>query len=116
MQKDVYWMASPLAIRRRNKLNQEIDALQGRRAKFAKPMKKYISNEIHVFRKIEHWTLEVDGKCYQLSRDRNEDKIKPVPIDANEWYDIRKKNQIDFERRKVGKTDKTHAEIVDEGV
>ncbi|MDI1490689.1 MAG: hypothetical protein OHK93_001893 [Ramalina farinacea] len=78
-------------------------------------MKKYISNEIHVFRKIEHWTLEVDGKCYQLSRDRNEDKIKPVPIDANEWYDIRKKNQIDFERRKVGKTDKTHAEIVDEG-
>ena len=106
-QKDVHWMSSPLALSKRNK---------DRRAKFAKPMRKCISNEIHVFQKIEHWTLEVDGKCYQLSRGPDKDKIKPVPIDATEWYDIRRKKQIEFERRKIGKTVKTHMEIVDEGM
>ena len=115
-QKDVYWMSSPLALHKRNKLNQKIDALQGTGAKFAKPMKKSISNEIHVFEKIEHWTLEVDGQCYQLSRGHKKDKVKPVPIDATQWYNIRKDNQIEFLKRKIGKTEKTHMEIVDEGV
>lgn len=123
--KDIYWMSSPLAIDQRNALNKEIDALQGRRARFAKPMKKYIDpkNEVHVFRKIEHWTLEVDGKCYELSPDLKKlpfiqklyDMIKPTVKDATEWHELRKKQQIEPERRKIGRTKKTHEEIWKEG-
>ncbi|KAL8936591.1 MAG: hypothetical protein Q9216_004852 [Gyalolechia sp. 2 TL-2023] len=123
--KDVYWMSSPLAIDQRNVLNKEIDALQGRRARFANPMKKYIDpkNEVHIFRKIEHWTLEVDGKCYELGPDLKKklpfikklyDMIKPTSKDATEWHDLRKKQQIKPERRKIGRTRKTHEEIEQE--
>ena len=61
---DIYWMASPLAIDQRNDLNDKGFNL-------IKPLARCIGpkNEIHVFRKIEHWTLEIDGKCYELSPD-----------------------------------------------
>ena len=119
-QKDVYWIASALAIEEREEVNGKIDNLLGERAKFAKPLRKMIdpSNEIHVFWKIKHWGLEVDGKCYHLSIDQNEHepKPKPIPVDANQWYRFRKEARVETERRKIGKTEKTHTEIVDEGV
>ena len=127
MLKDVYWMASPLAIDERNTLNEKIDTLQGISAKCAEPLKKFIDpkNEVHVFRNIEHWTLEVDGKCYELVPDHEKkrslyqkltDMIKPASTDATKWHEIRKSKQIKPERRKVGQTQKTHKEIEEEGM
>ena len=77
-------------------------------------------NEIHVFRKIEHWTLEIDGWCYELSPDTKKklhmikkvtDSIKPHWIDAKKWFEMRDAKEITPEKRKIGQTRKTHDEI-----
>ncbi|KAL8721933.1 MAG: hypothetical protein Q9225_001489 [Loekoesia sp. 1 TL-2023] len=113
--KDIYWMASPLAIDQRNNFN-------GKHAKLMKPVARYIDpkNEIHVFRKIQHWTLEIDGKCYELSPNtkkklnvikRTTDMIKPRWIPAMQWREIRESRKIEPEKRKIGQTSKTHDEI-----
>lgn len=104
-QKDVYWVASPLANSRGNTFNEKIDPLQGERAKFARRIKKVIDprNERYVFRKIHRWTLEVDGKCYQLSYDRKVNKIKPAPIDAAKWYNIRRRKEIEPGGERLGR-------------
>ena len=115
----IYWMASPLAIDQRN-------ALMDKGVNLIKPLAPYIDpkNEIHVFRKIEHWTLEVDGKCYELSPDtkkklnvikKTTDMIKPRWIDATHWREIRESQMIEPEKRKIGQTRKTHDEILAEG-
>ena len=117
--KDIYWMASPLAIEQRNDLNEK-------KHRLLKPMSRYIDpkNEVHVFRKIEHWTLEIDGHCYELSPDTKKkltlikkatDMIKPHSIDAKHWREMRESKQIEPEKRKIGQTTKTHEEIVAEG-
>ena len=117
--KDIYWMASPLAIDQRNHLNDK-------GIKLMKPVARYIDpkNEVHVFRKIEHWTLEIDGKCYELSPDtkkklhvikKTTDMIKPHWIDVLQWREIRENRKIKPEKRKIGKTRKTHDEVWAEG-
>ena len=117
--KDIYWMASPLAIDQRNDLvDKEIKVL--------KPVNRYINpkNEIHVFRKIEHWTLQIDDKCYELSPDTKKklnvikkltDMIKPHWVDAGRWREMREIREIEPEKRKIGQTSKTHDEIWAEG-
>ena len=117
--KDIYWMASPLAIDQRNNLNDKGH-------KTLKPLARYIDprNEIHVFRKIEHWTLEIDGRCYELTPDskkklnlikKTTDMIKPHCLDATHWREMRERKEIKPEKRKVGRTRKTHDEIQAEG-
>ncbi|KAL8882740.1 MAG: hypothetical protein Q9192_007532, partial [Flavoplaca navasiana] len=124
--KDIYWLASPLAIDQRNelnaKINSRIDASSSKNIRALKHLRKPIdpSKEIHVFRKIQHWTLEVDGKSYELSPDTKKklqvikkatDMIKPHWIDSNKWKEIRKTRDIEPERRHIGQTRKTHDEI-----
>ena len=117
--KDIYWMASPLAIDQRLDLNDK-------KKRFLKPMARYIDpkNEIHVFRKIQHWTLEIDGNCYELSPDTKKklhvvkkatEMVKPHSINATRWWEIRESKQIEPERRMIGQTRKTHDEILAEG-
>ena len=117
--KDIHWMASPLAIDQRNALNDKGIHL-------IKPLARFIDpkNEIHVFRKIQHWTLEIDGKCYELSPDtkkklnlfkKTTDMIKPHCIDATHWREIRESKMIEPEKRKIGQTRKTHDEILADG-
>ncbi|KAL8786804.1 MAG: hypothetical protein Q9195_008062 [Heterodermia aff. obscurata] len=112
-------MASPLAIDQRLDLNDK-------KKKFLKPVARYIDpkNEIHVFRKIQHWTLEIDGNCYELSPDTKKklhvikkatEMVKPHSINATQWWEIRESKQIEPEKRKVGQTRKTHDEILAEG-
>ena len=120
--KDIRWIASPLAIDERNELNnKEIEAL--------KPAARFIDprNEIHVFRKIEHWSLEIGDKCYELTPKTKTklnfikkvlhmgDAIKPHWIDAAQWREIREAKEIEPETRKIGRTTKTHDEIWAEG-
>ncbi|KAL9613257.1 MAG: hypothetical protein Q9204_008909, partial [Flavoplaca sp. TL-2023a] len=124
--KDIYWLASPLAIDQRNelnaKINSRIDASSSKNIRALKHLRKPIdpSKEIHVFRKIQHWTLEVDGKSYELSPDTKKklqvikkatDMIKPHWIDSSKWKEIRKTRDIEPERRHIGQTRKTHDEI-----
>lgn len=117
--KDIYWMSSPLAIDQRLDLNDK-------KKRLLKPVARYIDpkNEIHVFRKIQHWTLEIDGKCYELSPDTKKklhvmqkatEMVKPHSIDAISWWEIRKSKQIEPEKRRIGQTRKTHDEILAEG-
>ena len=117
--KDIYWMSSPLAIDQRLGLNDK-------KKRLLKPVARYIDpkNEIHVFRKIQHWTLEIDGRCYELSPDtkkklhvikRATEMVKPHSIDAVRWWEIRESKQIAPERRKIGQTRMTHDEIKTEG-
>ena len=117
--KDVYWMATPLAIDQRNNLNDK-------KRRFLKPAARYIDpkNEIHVYRKIQHWTLEVDGMCYELSPDtkkkltlikKTTDMVKPHSIDATEWREIREIKEIKPEKRRIGQTRLTHTQIEEEG-
>ena len=112
-------MASPLAIDQRNDLNEKKIKGMSHVAKFIDP-----KNEVHVFRKIQHWTLEIDGRCYELSPDlkkklpvikKTTDMIKPLWTLAVEWHEIRESKKIEPERRKIGQTTKTHDEIWVEG-
>ncbi|KAL8735168.1 MAG: hypothetical protein Q9166_001044 [cf. Caloplaca sp. 2 TL-2023] len=113
--KDIYWMASPLAIDQRNDLNDK-------KIKYLKPAARYIDpkNEIHVFRKIQHWTLEIDGRCYELSPDTKKklnaikkatDMVKPHWIGSTHWREMRENKDIEPENRKIGQTNKSHDEI-----
>ncbi|KAL8864437.1 MAG: hypothetical protein Q9198_009860, partial [Flavoplaca austrocitrina] len=70
----IYWLASPLAIDQSNELNAKINSridASSKNIRALKHLRKPIdpSKEIQVFRKIQHWTLEVDGKSYELSPD-----------------------------------------------
>ncbi|KAI4266556.1 MAG: hypothetical protein LQ337_008757 [Flavoplaca oasis] len=129
--KDIYWLASPLAIDQRNelnaKINSRIDASSSKNIRALKHLRKPIdpSKGIQVFRKIQHWTLEVDGKSYELSPDTKKklqvikkatDMIKPHWIDSNKWMEIRKTRDIEPERRHIGQTRKTHDEIWAQGI
>ncbi|KAL8794208.1 MAG: hypothetical protein Q9182_007629 [Xanthomendoza sp. 2 TL-2023] len=113
--KDIYWMASPLAIEQRNELNQK-------KRRFLNPASRYIDpkNEIHVFRKIQHWTLEIDGRCYELSPDTKKkiksikkatDMVKPHWVGSTHWKSMRESKEIEPEKRLIGRTDKSHDEI-----
>lgn len=117
--KDIYWMASPLAIDQRIDLNDK-----GHR--ILKPVARYIDpkNEVHVFRKIEHWTLEIDGKCYELSPNTKKkltlikkayDMCEPRSVDAMQWRELKESQKIEPETRKIGQTRKTHNEIIADG-
>ena len=117
--KDVYWMASPLAIDQRNCLNDK-------KIKGLRHLSRYIDpkNEIHVFRKIQHWTLEIGDKCYELSPNTKKklrlikkatDMIEPRWVEAIQWREIRESKKIEPEKRKIGQTRKTHDEIEAEG-
>ncbi|KAL8683335.1 MAG: hypothetical protein Q9186_000719 [Xanthomendoza sp. 1 TL-2023] len=108
-------MASPLAIEQRNELNEK-------KKKFLNPASRYIDpkNEVHVFRKIQHWTLEIDGRCYELSPDTKKklkaikkatDMVKPHWIGSTHWKTIRESKEIEPEKRLIGRTDKSHEEI-----
>ncbi|KAL8815054.1 MAG: hypothetical protein Q9223_005773 [Gallowayella weberi] len=97
--KDIYSMASPLAIEQRNELDEK-------RKKFLKSASQYIDpkNEVHVFRMIQHWTLEVDGRCYELSPGTEKkinvvkkatDMVKPHGVGSSHWKTIRESKEIE---------------------
>ena len=117
--KDIHWMASPLAIEQRLDLNSK-------RGKYLGPLTRVIdpTKEYHFFRKIQHWTLEIDGKCYELAPDTKKklkviklttlvggDTCDPHDFDAEKWHQIRKKYNIEPEVRKVGQTRMSADEI-----
>lgn len=108
-----------MAVDQRNDLNDK-------KLRALRPVARYVDpkNEVHVFRKIEHWTLQVDDKCYELSPNLKKklhivrkatEMIEPHWIHAKEWTRMRESKQIFPEKRKVGQTSKTHDEIQAEG-
>ena len=108
-------MASPLAFTQRAELNRKGNKLLRPVSHLIDPSKEY-----HFFRKIQHWTLEVDGLCYELSPDSKmklkrsrftTDMCKPRIDDAAAWHKVRKDHNIEPETRKIGQTTKTSAEI-----
>ena len=122
--KDIYWMASPLGIPKRIELNEKAS-----KSKFFRPAVKIINpaNEYHFFRKIQHWTLKVNGTCYELSPDTKKkfqvfkltnlvggDTCKPQYTDADAWHAVRRNHGIEPEERRIGQTWKTHEEIMAE--
>lgn len=128
--KEINWMACPLAIDQRNELNSKIttkiSSSTSKNVRVLKHLRKPIdpTKEVHVFRKIQHWTLEIDGKCYELSPDTKKklqvikkatDMIKPHWIDVGKWREVREIRDIKPEKRTVGQTRKTHEEIMAEG-
>ena len=119
--KDIYWMSSPLAIEQRNYLIDKEKHVKTH--KFRKPVARFVDpkNEVHVFRKIQHWTLEIDDQCYELSPDLKKklptiqkatDMIKPRSIEMKDWQEIRDNQKIVPEKRRIGQTKKTHEEIL----
>lgn len=126
-EKNIYWLASPLAIDQCNDQLTKIANPTRKRHLLHKPMARYIApeNEIHVFRKIQHWTLEIDGKCYELSPDtkkklklikKSTEMVKPHWIEWGKWRGITEVVGIEPERRLVGKTRMGHEEIMVEGL
>ena len=85
----------------------------------------------YAFRNFHHWTLEIDGTCYELSPDKKKkfrvakfvtdmfgllnDACPPHDRDAESWHKDRKACDIEPERRRVGQTRKTREEITAEG-
>ena len=113
--KDIYWMASPLAIQERADFYEKRGRFLKRPASILEPKK-----EAHFFRKIQHWTLEINGKCYELSPETKKkvkvikklaDMCVPRTSDSKPWHDFRTEHSIEPERRKVGQTRMTHEEI-----
>ncbi|KAL9625284.1 MAG: hypothetical protein Q9160_000686 [Pyrenula sp. 1 TL-2023] len=82
-------------------------------------------DEYSYFYRIDNWTLEIDGWCYELvplplakfkAISVGADPCKIKVTKSKEWQEIRDKAKIDPVVRKVGVTRKTHKEIEAEGL
>ena len=120
--KDVYWISSPLGYEKRIEVSEEWKSRKYAPAALGKLVDPH--KEFKWFQKIKHWTLEIDGKCYELWATGHKnivqskfstDLCEPKSKDAQEWHDFRKKHGIEPIRRKVGQTRLSHDKIEKKG-
>lgn len=126
--RDIYWMSSPLLIKQRESTLQKLEDLRESEIgqKLLPKARKLLAakEEGRAFHKLKHWTLEVDGWCFELlpisAEKMNKVKLwadacKPHVGKKKDWDDFRNKYHIVPERRLVGQTRMSNEEVAATG-
>ena len=134
---DIYWMCEPLFFADRTDYQQKLEGWNKKikgRSKRASEYNKKVGNFLEPkvrdlvdpkkgsrkFPQIKHWTLEVNGWCYELSPEPGKipsklkmftDACKPRSEERERWNKRRRDYDIELDRLRVGQTKMTHEEI-----
>ena len=113
--KDIYWMASPLLAHQRRAYSEKLSDL------WVPSAIKLPEKEPRIFRKINHWTLEIGERCYELVVNRPKRKLKhcnlfkdfcrPDWVSKELWHKLRHHPDIKPHRKLVGQTRLTYEDI-----
>ena len=113
--KDIYWMASPLLAHQRRAYNEKLSELRVPSAI------KLVEKEHRFFRNINHWTLEIGDRCYELAVKKPKLRVKDCNLFKDfcqpdwtlkeRWHKLRHHPDVKPHRKLVGQTRLTYEEI-----
>ena len=118
--KDIYWISSPLGYEKRIGWSEKAEKYAPAFAKAVDPR-----TEWRWLDRVKHWTLEVDGKCYELWSKGHKnifetklttDLCQPQCITSKKWKELRDEGGIEPEKKKVGQTRLSHKKIDAKGM